>query len=86
MTRERDRTTDERLSRIRGEFLEMPGMRLTGPQAQRLWGLDAAACEALLDMLVDAGFLVRTSDGAVMRAEQRTGAKASLRMRHAGAA
>ena len=26
--------------RVRGEFLEMPGLRLTRAQAQRLWGLD----------------------------------------------
>lgn len=26
--------------RVRGEFLEMPGLRLTMPQARRLWGLE----------------------------------------------
>ena len=26
--------------RVQGEFLEMPGLRLTQPQACRLWGLD----------------------------------------------
>jgi hypothetical protein len=64
MTPKRDGHTEELLRRIRGEFLEMPGMRLTRPQAQRLWGLDAALCDALLDALVDARFLFRTSDGA----------------------
>ena len=28
--------------RIRGEFLEMPGLRLTSAQAARLWHVDAA--------------------------------------------
>jgi hypothetical protein len=59
--------------RIRGEFLEMPGLRLTQPQAQRLWGLDAATCSALIASLLDAGFLFRTRDGAFMRIE-RSGA------------
>ena len=36
------------LQRIQGEFSEMPGLRLTPPQAQRLWGLDRATCEELV--------------------------------------
>lgn len=56
------------LHRIRGEFQEMPGLRLTARQAQRLWGLDASACEALLGALIAAGFLKRTGDGAFVRA------------------
>src|ERR1041384_3440109 len=54
MTPELDRPTDEVLRRVQGEFLEMPGLRLTGAQARRLWGLDAGVCEALLGLLVDA--------------------------------
>lgn len=69
MSAKRDRTTDELLRRIRGEFLEMPGMRLTRPQAQRLWGLDAGLCDTLLNTLVDAHFLLRTSDGAFVSRE-----------------
>jgi hypothetical protein len=49
--------TDALLNRIRGEFLEMPGLRLTCEQAQRLYGLDPALCQWALDRLVDAGFL-----------------------------
>jgi hypothetical protein len=56
------------LQRIRGEFLEMPGLRLTARQAQRLWGLDAPGCAALLEALVATGFLKRTRDGAFVRA------------------
>src|SRR4029078_1215783 len=36
---------------IRAEFLEMPGLCLTIEQAQRLWSLDPATCEALLKSL-----------------------------------
>ena len=74
-------TTDDVLRRVQGEFLEMPGLRLTEPQARRLWGLDAQSCEALLSVLVDAKFLFRTRDGAFMRVEHATPQKASLRLR-----
>lgn len=55
------------LRRVQGEFIEMPGLRLTTAQAQRLWGLDRAACDALLGALVDAKFLFQTRDGAFAR-------------------
>jgi hypothetical protein len=58
---------EEVLRRIRGEFMEMPGLRLTQAQAQRLWGMDATACEAILGALVAARFLARTPDGAFIR-------------------
>ena len=48
----------------------MPGLRLTTAQAQRLWGLDRAACDTLLGALVDAKFLFRTRDGAFVRSDQ----------------
>jgi hypothetical protein len=57
----------EVVRRIRGEFLEMPGLRLTSEQARRLWRLDETACEAVLGALVDARFLARTRDGAFIR-------------------
>ena len=66
----RQEPLDDVLRRVRGEFIEMPGMRLTSVQAQRLWGLDRAACDTLLGALVDAKFLLRTSDGAFVRSDQ----------------
>lgn len=57
------------LQRIQGEYLEMPGLRLTTAQAQRLWGLQRDVCEALLAALVDSRFLCRTRDGAFVRPE-----------------
>lgn len=53
--------TEQMLHRIYSEYLEMPGMRLTRQQAQRLWGLDEQTCTQSLEFLVDAGFLVRTN-------------------------
>ena len=53
--------------RVRGEFLEMPGLRLTAQQARRMWRLDETACDAVLGALVDARVLAKTRDGAFMR-------------------
>jgi hypothetical protein len=60
----RDVAIDDALRRVKGEYLEMPGLRLTPAQAQRLWGLDRESCQALLGALVDARFLYKTRDGA----------------------
>lgn len=62
-----DRGIQEVVRRIRGEFLEMPGLRLTAQQAQRLWRLDEHACDRVLGELVNARFLARTRDGAFVR-------------------
>ena len=58
---------DDLLNRIRCEFLEMPGLRLTRPQAQRLYGLDEARCQRALDRLVDTRFLCLKSNGTYGR-------------------
>jgi len=59
------------LLRIRAEFLEMPGLRLNSAQAQRLWGLDPAACETVLAALHDARFPRRLHDGTFVRFDSR---------------
>lgn len=56
------------LHRVRSEFLEMPGLRLTPAQAARLWALDRSTSERILDGLTVAGFLLRTREGAYVRA------------------
>ena len=76
---------DALLKRIRAEYLEMPGLRLTREQAQRLWGVDAALCQLMLDALVDEQFLCIRPNGAYARAADGAerpslrSAKASLR-------
>ena len=45
------------LSRIRAEYQEMPGMRLTLPQAARLFDLDMTHCAKALATLVTDGAL-----------------------------
>ena len=56
------------LHRIRSEFLEMPGLRLTPAQAARLWALDRPTSERILDGLVMAGFLLKNREGSYLRA------------------
>jgi hypothetical protein len=41
----------------------MPGLRLTAPQAQCLFGLDSETWDAVLAALLDAKFLSRTHNG-----------------------
>jgi hypothetical protein len=83
---QRDAAFSGLLQRIRSEFLEMPGLRLTLPQAQRLWGLDASTCEAALRQLLETKFLAmngirysRLSDGSGISFPPVRMAKANLR-------
>lgn len=57
------------VQRVRSEFNEMPGLRLTPAQAARLLGLDQAACQRVINTLVGADFLRRAPDGSIIRAE-----------------
>ena len=59
----------ELVRRIRGEFLEMPGMRVTPEQARRLWSLDRATCVATLESLFTSGFLARDANGRYHKAQ-----------------
>ena len=54
--------------RVRTEFLEMPGLRLTFAQAMRLWGLGEDDCQRVIETLIGACFLQKTSTGELMRA------------------
>ena len=60
------------LQLIRAEYLEIPGLQLTKPQTQRLWGFDAVMCDAVLAALVDVRFLKRTRGDAYVRERERT--------------
>ena len=51
------------VARVRGEFFEMPGLRLTCEQACRLWQVDVSTCQTLLDHLVREGSLCKTKSG-----------------------
>jgi Fic family protein len=57
----------ELLLRVEGEYREMPGLSLSAPQAERLWGLDASTCASVLTALVERRVLTRTTSGAYLR-------------------
>lgn len=59
--------------RVRGEYLEMPGLSLTLNQAQRMWHFTKTECERVLDALVASGFLARTRAGTFVRADSGGG-------------
>jgi hypothetical protein len=63
-----DRTITSLVHRIRSEFNEMPGLRLTPAQAARLWGMERHTSERILDGLALAGFLLKNKEGAYLRA------------------
>lgn len=74
---------DNFLDRICAEYLEMPGLRVTYDQAQRLWGLDASTCREALDCLVDVRFLTLTTAGQYARLTEGPVKKPNLQMAQA---
>ena len=48
--------------RIREEFEEIPGLRVTIDEGARFWGLDEDVCELVLAELLADGFLSRGID------------------------
>ena len=60
-------TINEWLQLIRAEYQEIPGLHLTKPQVQRLWGLDPVTCDALLSTLEDVKFLRKTQNNGYVR-------------------
>lgn len=58
----------ERLrERILGEYLEMPDLRLTSAQMQRLGAVEAALCQTVLDTLVSEKLLRLSPNGVYSR-------------------
>ena len=70
MTTQRAELCEDRAlcTRIIGEYLEMPGLNVTLPQACRLWSIDPRRCQRLLDWLLASGFL-RKSGASYVRAD-----------------
>jgi hypothetical protein len=61
------RTVQDLLTRLRAEYLEMPGLRLTPEQVQRLCGVERTMCRVVLDSLVHEKFLCIKPDGRYTR-------------------
>jgi hypothetical protein len=57
----------ETLVRMQTEWIEMPQLKITRRQAQRLWSLSSEDCETAFATLIRNGFLVQAPDGAYVR-------------------
>lgn len=55
------------VTRVRGEFDEMPSLRVTPEQARILFGLRDPASDWVLGRLTEEGFLARTPQGEYVR-------------------
>ena len=62
------RTIRDVLLRVQGEYRDMPGLKLTEAQAQRLLGIDCDTCAVVLSTLIERRFLRRTANGLYVRA------------------
>jgi hypothetical protein len=58
----------------RSGFTTQPTLRLTLAQARRLWSLDHAMCQRVLDRLVHSGYLAVADDGRYCRPDCRDAA------------
>ncbi|HKY19878.1 MAG TPA: hypothetical protein VJM31_01550 [Vicinamibacterales bacterium] len=75
----RTQAFEQLVKRVKGEFIEMPGLRLTLEQGSRLWGLKHDECDALLHSLVHRKFLTVTAAGRYGRATDGVASNVSLR-------
>jgi hypothetical protein len=78
-------TIEDAITRLRAEFLELPGLRLKPEQVQRLCGVEQTMCKTALDSLVGERFLCVTVDGRYTRVTEEAisrprAAKADLRL------
>lgn len=62
-----DETWRATIRRVRGEFEEMPGMRVTVEEASALLGLPPPVSTWILEKLTEEGFLCRTGRGEYLR-------------------
>lgn len=65
--------------RIQLDFLEWPTLKLTFPQARRLWSLPADVCEAAMGNLVQAAFLLHRDGMYLRRGPGRGGRRIATR-------
>jgi hypothetical protein len=77
MIADRHRRTQDLVVTMQQAFLDSPALRLTLPQAQRRFARNAVTCEAVLNVLVEAGVLSRTTRGQYVRSFPRSTGRAA---------
>jgi len=55
------------MERVQAEYVEMPGLSVTLPQAQRLWAVDQRTCAEVFSRLIRSGMLRMTTKGRFVR-------------------
>lgn len=55
------------IAMVRAEFLEFPGLSLSGSEMHRLWDLEPEILDAILNRLIASGFLIETPTGMYER-------------------
>jgi hypothetical protein len=55
---------------VRAEYDNCPGLALTKPQIQRLCGVDAATCAAVVKQLVDEHYLHAVQNGVLIHEKE----------------
>jgi hypothetical protein len=55
------------MERVQAEYVEMPGLSVTLPQAQRLWAVDQRTCAEVFSRLIRSGTLRMTTKGRFVR-------------------
>lgn len=68
------------LRRAYDHFLEMPGLKLTHAQAQRLWGLDERACTCVIDQLLALHLIEPDGEGRYRQSAEGAAVAPKLRM------
>jgi hypothetical protein len=71
-------STSTLITRMRGEYESMPGLKLTREQACRMWAVDQITCSAALDTLITEGFLHRTGTGKFIALPRPAGTAARV--------
>ena len=69
------RRLGELLDLIQGEYLELPGLRLSGAEPGQVWDIDGAARSELLAALVDVRFLRRLPGSRAVKRERPSKAR-----------
>lgn len=54
---------------VQAEYAEMPGLRLSKRQAQKLWNLDARSADVIFTALETSNFLKRMPNDLYIRAD-----------------
>ena len=68
-------SVDTLTDRIRAEFVDLPGLKITFAQACRLWQANEARCLEALENLVREGFLRKSASGAFIALPRPAGSR-----------